>query len=100
MAVAPYGEKLIPFCEETGTLEVKRLRLQNHFHSLEWAEVDKWLLIKDAEATERAELRDEINLSISRKALRISIWATIIAIIAIAVSIKDQILALIISWLN
>lgn len=42
-------------------------------------------------------LQSERSLSISRKAFRISIWATIIAIIAIAVSIKEQIFAFIFS---
>jgi hypothetical protein len=83
-----------------GPLEVRRLRLQSHFHSLDWDSVDRWLLIKDAEAAERAVLRDESSLSISRKALRNSIWATIIAVIAIAVSVKDQISALFISLLQ
>lgn len=100
MAVAPYRENLEEFLNSQGPLEVRRLRLQNHFHSLDWAAVDSWLLIKDAEAAERSELREESSLSVSRKALRYSIWATIIAVVAMAVSVKDQISALVMSWLQ
>lgn len=100
MAVIPYGDKLEEFLTSQGSLEARRLRSQNHFHSRDWAEVDRWLLIKDAEAAERAELRDESSLSISRKALHNSIWATIIAVIAMAVSVKDQISVLVMSWFS
>ena len=92
MAVPSYGDKLIPFCEETGFLEVKRLRLQNHFHSLDWDAVDRWLSVKEAE-------RSDESLSISRKALRNSERATNIAISAIVLSISMAILE-IIKWLS
>lgn len=45
--------------------------------------------------SETRDLRETENFSNSRKTLRISIWATIIAIIAIAVSVKEQIFSLI-----
>jgi hypothetical protein len=45
--------------------------------------------------SESRNSREEENSSTSRKSLRLSIWAVIIALIAIAVSIKEQIFALI-----
>ena len=100
MAVASYGDGLEDFLNSQDSLEVRRLKSQNHFHSLDCAKVDNWLLIKDAEAAKHAELRDEKSLSISRKALRTSIWALVIAVIAIAVSVKDQISTLVMTWLR
>ena len=82
MAVPSYGEKLIPFCESKGLREVRRLRhVDNHFHRLDWAGVDNWLLVKDAE-------RSDESLSISRKALftsRIALMLSITTAITIAV---------------
>ena len=45
--------------------------------------------------SESRNLREEENFPTSRKSLRFVIWAAIIALIAIAVSIKEQIIALI-----
>ena len=87
MAVPPYREKLVPFLESSGTLEVRRLRLQNHFHSEDWQAVDRWLSVKDAEGKARADERAEEALSISRMALRNSAWAKWIAIVAMIVAI-------------
>lgn len=95
MAVPSYGDNLLEFCESKGTLEIRRLRSQNHFHSLDWQGVDSWLAVKAAESLARAEDRAEESLSSSRKALRFAISATLIAVIAMAVSVKDQILSLI-----
>ena len=92
MAVAPYGEKLIPFCDSQGLAKVRRLRhVDNHFHSLDWAGVDAWLSVKEA------ELKDA-SVSIASKALRNSKWATIIAIIAIVAAIRVEISSLLM-WL-
>lgn len=87
MAVAPYGEKLGEFLNSQGLLEVRRLRLQNHFHSLDGQAVESWLAVKDAEGKARADDRSEESLSISCKALRNSDRATNIAISAIVLSI-------------
>lgn len=87
MAVAPYGERLEEFLTSQGPLGVRRLRLQSHFHSLDWQAVDAWLAAKDAEGKARAEDRSEESLSISHKALRNSDRATNIAISAIVLSI-------------
>lgn len=87
MAVVPYGDKLEDFLASQGPLEVRRLRLQNHFHSLDWQAVDTWLSVKDVEGKVRADDRSEESLSISRKALRNSDRATNIAISAIVLSI-------------
>lgn len=46
---------LIPFCESKGLVEVRRLRhIENHFHILDQATVDKWIAVMEA------ELRDKI----------------------------------------
>jgi len=82
MAVAPYYENLIPFCDSQGLAKVRRLRqVENHFHNLDWAGTDAWLSVKEA------ELRDE-SLSISRKALltsRMAMALSMTTAIAIAV---------------
>ena len=52
-----------------------------------------WLASKDSE-------RADMNLSISRKALRNSKWATIIAIIAIIYAAKDSIASTVIFFLR
>ena len=81
-------------------MEVRRLRLQNHFHSEDWQAVDSWLAVKEAEGKARAEERSEESISIarsafsiSREALRFSRIATIIAVIAIAFNARDHISA-------
>ena len=106
MAVPSYGDKLTAFCESQGALEVRRLRLQNHFHSLDWNIVDSWLAVKEAEGKARGEERSEESLSISRQALRNSDkalsnsrLATSIAISAIVLSIIMAIQK-VIEWLS
>lgn len=79
MAVPSYGEGLITFCESQGALEVRRLRLQNHFHSLDWQPVDAWLAVKDAEGKARAAEREEESLSIAKEAFSNSSEANSIA---------------------
>ena len=100
MAVPPYREKLIQFLESVGTLEARRLKLQNHFHSEDWQALDRWLSIKEAEGKARSDDRAEESLSIARnafsiscEALRFSRIATIIAVIAIAFNARDHISA-------
>jgi len=87
MAVAPYGDKLEEFLNSQGPLEIRRLRLQKHFHSQDWQAVDSWLAVKEAEGKARADERSEESLSVSRKALDNSRSARRIAIGAIALSI-------------
>jgi len=94
VAVPSFGDKLIPHLESLGALEARRLRLQNHFHSLDWQAVDAWLAVKEAEGKARADDRAEESLSIarnalsvSRMALRNSTWAKWIAIVAMIVAI-------------
>ena len=99
MAVSPYREKLVPFLDSIGSLEVRRLKAQNHFHSEDWQGVDAWLTIKEAEGKVRAEERAEESLSISRKALLTSKRAYTIAISAITLSIIMAIKS-IIEWLS
>jgi len=84
MAVPSYGSGLVPFLESQGLETVRRLRnVENHFHSLDWAVVDKWILTKEA------ELRDE-GVLIARKALRNSTWALILSIVAITAAAIDN----------
>ncbi len=85
MAVPSYGDKLIPFCESQGLTNVRRLRkVENHFHSLDWDGVDRWLSVKDAE-------RSDESLSISRKALLISkIAIALSAATAIAIAVINH----------
>jgi hypothetical protein len=87
VAVPSFGPKLTEYCESLGALEVRRLRLQNHCHSLDWRPVDAWLAVKEAEGKARAEERAEESLSIARKAFVNSRRATSIAICAIVLSI-------------
>ena len=86
MAVPSYGSDLVPFLESQGLETVRRLRkIENHFHSLDQAGVDKWISVKES------ELRDE-GVSIARKALSNSTWAKWIAITALIVSTIAMIL--------
>ncbi len=79
------NEGLIPFCESKGLKEVRRLRhVVSHFNAVEYALVDNWIAVKEA------ELRDEA-ISISRWALRTSISAFIFSIIAIAINSSEKI---------
>ena len=81
MAVPSYGIKLIQFCDSQGLAEVRRLRhVENHFHSLDWVAVDNWIAVKES------ELKDE-SVSIARKALSNSRFATNIATLAMVLSI-------------
>ena len=57
-------------------------------------EISHWLAAK---MLARQEASSAANLSIARNAERWAMWATIIAVIAIAVGIKDQIISLFIS---
>ena len=81
-------------CENLGEAKVREMRITNQFHSLEWAGVDAWLKLKESEAKDRADKRSEESLSISRKALRNSTWAAIIAIIAIIFSARSKLIEL------
>lgn len=93
MAVPSYGSGLVPFLESQGLETVRRLRnVENHFHSLDWAVVDKWV------STKEAELKDEA-VSISRWALRISISALMFSIIAIIINNIEKI-SQFISWFS
>ena len=94
MAVPPYGDKLVPFLESVGSLEARRLKLINYFHSEDWQNLARWLAIKEVEGKARSDERSEESLSISRQALRNSDkalsnsrLATSIAISAIVLSI-------------
>jgi len=81
MAVPSYGNELISFCEAKGLAQVRRLRhVENHFHSLDWERVDKWVAMKEA------ELRDE-SVAISRQALANSKRATKLAVFALILSL-------------
>jgi hypothetical protein len=79
--------------EKLGEAEVRR-RLQNEGFgqpgSQNYSSVQEWLSAKKREREDalnaRREAREEESLSISRKALRISKWAMIIAIAAIVFS--------------
>jgi hypothetical protein len=90
MAHPSYGADLIPFCEEQGLSTVRRLRhVDNHFHSLDWVGVDKWLLVKEA------ELVDE-SASNSRKAVLIAERANKLATKAMMLSAAIAIIAAVI----
>ena len=71
-------------------LTLHRMPKQYHIWIRSWIYLEEQRLA-DAAAL-RAEAREEMNLSISRKALRNSIWATIIAIIAMIIAAKDIVL--------
>ena len=86
VAVPSFGEKLIARLESLGALEARRLRLKNHFHSLDWQAVDAWLAVKDVEGKARADDRAEESLSISRMALSNSSAARRISTLALIVS--------------
>ena len=60
-------------------------------------EINHWLAAK---ILQRQEASSAANLSIARSATRWAMWATIIAVIAIAISVKDQIVPLVISWFS
>ncbi len=75
---------LIKDLEQRGEASVKAGFLNGEWKSPAYEIVKEWLSHKESE---RAEARDAESLFISRKALRISYWAIIIAIIAIVVPI-------------
>jgi len=90
MAVPSYGTGLIPFCKSNGLAEVRRLRnVENHFHSLDWAAVDKWISV---EQEARRDRRENITLAVA-------ITAAIIAVIAAKADIK-WLISWFISWLS
>lgn len=90
MAVPSYGDKLIPFCKSQGFTKVLRLRkVENHFHSLDWDGVDRWLSV---EQEHRRDRRENITLSVA-------IVAAIIAVIAARADIK-WFISLVISWFS
>jgi hypothetical protein len=81
--------------ESLGEAKVRELRARGELSSLWDAELDAWLTHKahvQAEAAaSRREAREEETLSIARKALRNSQWATAIATMAMIVAAKDVI---------
>ena len=86
---------LIKDLEQLGERTVKTQLLNgNYGHpgTGTYGHVKDWLSSKESE---RAEARAEESLSISRKARRISIWAIVIAIIAMLLS---PAIAIIIAW--
>jgi hypothetical protein len=90
--------------EKLGEAEVRK-RLQNGGFGLlgsqNYAAVQEWLRGKECKREDdfnaRQEAREEESLSISRKALRVSKWARIIAIAAIVVSTITAIFIAVIS---
>ena len=92
------------FVEELKLLGANEVRMRLSRAEWGWPAkecAEEWLAHEDArirlEADERAEVREEENLSISRKALRNSERATRIAISAIILSISMAILE-VIKW--
>ncbi len=76
MAVPSYGAGLIAFCESKGLAEVRRLRhVENHFHSLDWDRVDRWVSVKESERIEESNF-------LAHRANSIAYIAVIIAAIA------------------
>lgn len=67
-------------------------------------DIEHWLRLKETERalaySAKRDAREEETLSIARNASRWALWANIIAIIAIAIAIREQIFSLIISWLQ
>lgn len=65
-------------------------------------DIEHWLRLKETEraltSSAKRDAREEETLSIARKASRWALWANIIAVIAIAIAIKDQIISLVLSW--
>ena len=61
-------------------------------------EIGHWLKLKEEErstaSAAKRDQREEETLSIARKASRWALWANIIAIIAIIVATKDQVISL------
>lgn len=78
--------------EELGEPEVRKRLECNDFNIMHQGPARAWLSLKESEAQKRAEMREEENLSTSRKALRNSERATNIAIVAILLSISMTIL--------
>jgi len=95
-----YPDDLIKRLEELGESEVRK-RTFGDPGSPNDGVVQAWLRRKEIEREEarnvRQEAREEENLSISRKAIRIAKWAIIISIVAITVS---TITAIIIAYLS
>jgi hypothetical protein len=88
---------LIKDLEQLGERTVKTQLLNGDYGhpgtgNIAYEHVKDWLSSKESE---RAEARAEESLSNSRKALRISIWAIIIAIIAL---LLNPAIAIIIAW--
>ena len=93
MAAPPYREKLIPFCESRGLAEIRRLRhMDNHFHSLDWAGVDAWLAVKEAEDRDASK-------SLASRANRIALVALVIAAIAAHKEIR-WLVSSIVEWIG
>jgi hypothetical protein len=88
---------LIKDLEQLGEKTVRTKFLDGDYgHSesgnITYGHVKDWLSSKESE---RAEARAEETLSISRKARRISIWAIVIAIIAL---LESAAIPIIIAW--
>jgi hypothetical protein len=91
------GEKHIPACMEQMTVEQMRRELEygkfGEQDSPSHNFASRWLSIKESEERDN---RDNASLSISRKALRNSNCANIIAIIAMIIAIAAIIIPLLI----
>jgi type IV secretory pathway component VirB8 len=91
--------------EAHGNVRNVRERLASgKYHSEQVDIVKEWLRRKEeersAETADRAEAREEENLSISRKALRNSQRANIIAIIAMVLSAATAIIVAVIQFMG
>jgi hypothetical protein len=101
MAVPSYGAKLISFCESQGLANVRRLRhVENHFHSLDWAVVDKWISVKEAELKDEAVSIARKALSNSERAERRADRSNNIAIAAIMLSAATAIIVAVIQFIG
>lgn len=93
--------KLFAEFEALGETKVRHLRDINHWASDQYRNItsQEWLIAKDAERAARASARADEQLSIARKALRVSERAQRLAISAIVLSIVMAIQK-IIEWLS
>lgn len=101
-----WEDDLIADLERIGEREAKTRLIRTEFGNVgspRYLVVDAWLRSKEdarkSEADSRRESREEMNLSISRKALRNARWATIIAIIATIIAASDNVI-LFLRWLG
>lgn len=92
-----WEDDLLAELERLGEQEVRKRQLRTEFGNIgspRYLVVDAWLRSKEdarkSEAESRKELREEMSLSISRKALRVSWLATSIAIMAIISNTIDK----------